>query len=250
MAQRRMFSKKITQTDLFLDLPTSAQCLYFHLNMSADDDGFLGNVKTIRRMVGAGEDDLKLLIAKEFIIPFESGVVVIKDWKIHNYIRKDRYDETIYQTEKQQITESNDGVYVLDDKSGMTFGRPLVDQMDTQVRLGKDRLGKDRDIYSSSEEEQPTPPYKEIVNYLNEKTGKNYKSTTNKTQTLIRARYKEGFSLDDFKTVIDKKTAEWSNDSKMEKYLRPNTLFGTKFEGYLLENTKPTQEYQEVIDWD
>src|SRR5699024_9677123 len=90
MAQRRMFSKKITETDLFLDMPMSAQCLYFHLNMSADDDGFIGNAKTIRRMIGASEDDLKLLFAKEFLIPFESGVVVVKDWKIHNYIRSDR----------------------------------------------------------------------------------------------------------------------------------------------------------------
>jgi hypothetical protein len=134
MAQRRMFSKKITETDGFLDMPMSTQCLYFHLNMSADDDGFIGNAKTIKRMIGAGDDDLKLLLAKEFIIPFESGVVVIKDWKVHNYIRKDRYDETVYKEEKRQLTENENGQYEV--------GRPMVDQMDTQVRLGKVRLGK------------------------------------------------------------------------------------------------------------
>lgn len=152
MATRRMFSKKITDTDQFLDMPMSAQCLYFHLNMSADDDGFIGNAKTIRRMVGASEDDLKILLAKEFIIPFESGVVVIKDWKIHNYIQKDRYNETIYKSEKRLIKDDENGQYQrledMDTKCIQNVSKP-----DTQVRLGKSkvRLGKDRD--SSSEEE-------------------------------------------------------------------------------------------------
>src|SRR5690606_42089045 len=138
MAQRRMFSKKITETDVFLDMPMSSQNLYFHLNMNADDDGFIGNVKTIKRMIGASDDDLKVLMAKEFLIPFESGVVVIKDWKVHNYIRKDRYDGTVYKQEKQQLIENENGQYEL----GMTSGRPLVDQRLPQGRLGKVRLGK------------------------------------------------------------------------------------------------------------
>ena len=135
MAQRRMFSKKITDTDTFLDMPLSSQALYFHLNMHADDDGFLGNAKTIRRMTGASEDDLKLLLAKQFIFSFESGVVVIKDWKIHNYIRKDTYNNTIYSDEKEQLSEDKNGAY--------TFRGRAVDDPSPQVRLGKDRLGKD-----------------------------------------------------------------------------------------------------------
>ena len=91
MAQKRMFSKKITDSDKFLDLPLSAQALYFHLNMHGDDDGFVDNTKTIKRMLGASDGDLRLLMDQNFIIPFESGVVVIKDWRIHNYIPKDRY---------------------------------------------------------------------------------------------------------------------------------------------------------------
>ena len=142
MAQRRMFSKKITETDLFLDMPMSAQCLYFHLNMSADDDGFIGNAKTIRRMIGASEDDLKLLLAKEFLIPFDNGVVVIKDWKIHNYIQKDRYNETIYKDEKASLVENENKQYQR--LSHMdTQCIQNVSNSDTQVRLGKDRLGKD-----------------------------------------------------------------------------------------------------------
>lgn len=154
MANRRMFSKKITDTDIFLDMPMSAQCLYFHINMAADDDGFIGNVKTIRRMIGASEDDLKLLFAKEFLFPFESGVVVIKDWKIHNYIRKDRYSETVYQDEKAQIVELENGKYEI----GMTGGQPDDNQRSPQDRLGKDRLGKDREVTTTDGSSEDSPP--------------------------------------------------------------------------------------------
>ena len=233
MAQRRMFSKKITETDFFLDMPMSAQCLYFHLNMSADDDGFIGNVKTIRRMIGASEDDLKLLMAKEFLIPFDSGVVVIKDWKIHNYIRSDRYNETVYQDEKKQLKQLDNGRYEL----GIPNVIPAVHQMDTQVRLGKDRLGKDNTLSSDS----TVYPYKEIIEYLNDIANKQYKYTTSKTQTMIKARFNEGFNLEDFKSVIDTKSKEWTN-TDMEKYLRPETLFGTKFESYLNQSVEKSQE--------
>lgn len=135
MAQRRMFSKKVTNTDLFLDMPLSAQCLYFHLNMDADDDGFLGNPKTIRRQIGASEDDLKLLLAKHFLIPFENGVVVIKDWRIHNYIQKDRYNETIFSDEKDLLTLDKNNRYQLMDTKCIQG----VSNVDTQVRLGKSK---------------------------------------------------------------------------------------------------------------
>ena len=148
MAQRRMFSKKITETDLFLDMPMSAQCLYFHLNMSADDDGFIGNAKTIRRMIGASEDDLKLLLSKEFLIPFQSGVVVVKDWRIHNYIRSDRYSETVYQDEKKSLQVLDNGRYEFSLENVIPNDIPDDNQtgyqMDTQVRLGKDRVVKDK----------------------------------------------------------------------------------------------------------
>ena len=90
MAEKRMFSTRITGSDAFLDMPLSSRCLYFHLGMEADDDGFLNNAKTIQRMIGASEDDLKLLISKSFVIMFGSGVMVIKHWNINNYIRNDR----------------------------------------------------------------------------------------------------------------------------------------------------------------
>ena len=139
MAQRRMFSRKITESDQFLDMPMSSQVLYFHVNMQADDDGFVGNVKMIKRMIGASDDDLKILIAKEYLIPFESGVVVIKDWKIHNYIRSDRYNETFYKYEKSLLELDSNNSYLV----GIPDVIPEVDQRLPQVRLGKDRLGKD-----------------------------------------------------------------------------------------------------------
>lgn len=135
-----MFAKTIIDSDAFLDMPMSTQALYFHLSMRADDDGFINNPKRIQRMIGASDDDLKLLIAKSFIITFESGVVVIKHWKIHNYIRNDRYKPTTYSDEKALLEEKDNKAYTLK----TTLGIPNGYQMDTQVRLGKDRIGKDR----------------------------------------------------------------------------------------------------------
>ena len=106
MAERRMFSKVVIDSDTFLDMPLSAQALYFHLSMRADDDGFVNNPKRIQAYIGASTDDLKILLAKHFLIPFESGVVVIKHWKVHNYIQKDRYKETYYQAEKALLEEA------------------------------------------------------------------------------------------------------------------------------------------------
>lgn len=139
MAERRMFAKTIIDSDMFLDMPLSTQALYFHLSMRADDDGFINNPRKIQRMVGASDDDLKLLIMKRFILPFDSGVVVIKHWKIHNYIRNDRYKETIYQEEKAQLELKDNGAYTEVTPSGIPDGNHDGYQMETQVRLGKDR---------------------------------------------------------------------------------------------------------------
>lgn len=135
-----MFAKTITESDAFLDMPMSSQCLYFHLGMVADDDGFVNSPKKIQRMIGASEDDLKLLIAKRFLLPFESGVVVIKHWKMNNFIRNDRYKPTVYQEEKALLTTNENGSYSL--------GIPNDNQRYTQVRLGKVSIGKDNDDLS------------------------------------------------------------------------------------------------------
>ena len=142
MAERRMFAKTIIDSDTFLDMPLSTQALYFHLSMRADDDGFINNPRKIQRSIGATDDDMKLLVLKQFILVFESGVIVIRHWRLHNYIRNDRYKETIYTEEKAQISIGKDNLYTV----GIPSDSQTVDSLDTQVRLGKDRLelGEDR----------------------------------------------------------------------------------------------------------
>ncbi len=155
MAERRMFAKTIVDSDAFLDMPLTTQSLYFHLSMRADDDGFINNPKKIQRMIGCSDDDLKLLTAKKFILTFESGVIVIKHWKIHNYIRKDRYNETLYQKEKNQLGEKeNKGYSFLEacHSNVNEVGLPNDDQRLPQVRLGKVRLGKEDKSHKYSDE--------------------------------------------------------------------------------------------------
>ncbi len=111
MAERRMFAKTIIDSDAFLDMPLSTQALYFHLSMRADDEGFINNPKKIMRMIGANQNEMELLLAKRYLLMFDSGVVVIKHWKIHNYIQKDRFKETLYKEEKEQISVKNNNSY-------------------------------------------------------------------------------------------------------------------------------------------
>ena len=108
-----MFAKTIVLSDAFLDLPLSARCLYFTLGMLADDDGFVNAPRSIMRQCGASDDDMKLLIAKKFVLIFDSGVIVIKHWRINNYLRSDRYVGTKYGEEKAQLTYDENGAYRL-----------------------------------------------------------------------------------------------------------------------------------------
>ena len=228
MAERRMFAKTIIDSDSFLDMPLSTQALYFHLSMRADDDGFINNPKKVQRMVGCADDDLKLLIAKNFIIPFESGIVVIKHWKIHNYIRSDRYKETVYKEEKALLEVKENKAY--------TLGIPDGYQMDTQDRLGKDRIGKDRIEYTSDSDEPEPPvyengnevscdespqtpqasnpvtrekvPYQEIVDMFNSlcPSYPSVRTLSDARKRAIRARMKS-YSIEDFKTLFEKAEA-------------------------------------------
>lgn len=133
-----MFAKTIIDSDAFLDMPLSSQALYFHLSMRADDDGFLNNAKKIQRTLGCADDDLKILFAKNFVIPFETGVCVIKHWLIHNMIQKDRYKVTMYSEEKDKLSIKNNKSYTMLTECVQDVNTPLP-----QVRLGKVRLGKD-----------------------------------------------------------------------------------------------------------
>ena len=174
MAERRMFAKTIIDSDAFLDMPLSTQALYFHLSMRADDEGFINNPKKIQRMISASEDDLKLLIAKNFVIPFESGIVVIKHWRIHNYIRADRLMKTVYKEERELLDIKDNGSYTIITKNqvsdrcqssdGQMTDRCQSSDSIGKVRLGKDRLGKD----SRSSKFVP-PTLEEVREYVKEK---------------------------------------------------------------------------------
>ena len=162
MAERRMFAKTIIDSDTFLDMPLSAQALYFHLSMRADDDGFVNNPKKIQRMIGSSDDDCRLLIMKKYVLTFESGVIVIRHWKIHNYIQKDRYKETVYVDEKDRLA--------LDQNNAYTECIQNVSTLDTQYSIGKVSIeskyvSKEKDI--SNQQRAPAhacESYEDIMN--------------------------------------------------------------------------------------
>ena len=168
MAERRMFAKTIIDSDAFLEMPMSARLLYYDLSMRADDDGFVNSPRKIMKFIGASSDDMNILIARKFVIGFDNGVVVIKHWRIHNYIRGDRYKETTYKEQMAQLELDENKAYRLTGNLIATDGLPTVDQVsyqrETQVRLGKDRLGK---VNSSMRFTPPT--LDEVKAYVNER---------------------------------------------------------------------------------
>lgn len=131
MANKRMFTMKIVDSDAFLDMPLSTQALYFHLNMRADDDGFINNPKKIQRLIGASEDDLKLLIVKKFVLHFESGVIVIKHWRMHNTLTKSRYHETSFIDEKSQLFLKKNNAYSFNDGNKIDDSK-IIEMVETK----------------------------------------------------------------------------------------------------------------------
>jgi hypothetical protein len=146
MAERRMFALKIIDSDAFLDMPDSAQNLYFHLSMRADDDGFISNPKKVMRMIGASDDNLKILLSKRFLLSFDTGIVVIKHWRLHNYIAKDRYTETIYKEEKNRLFVKANGAYTDHPELVDNSYTPCIQSSDTgKVSKEKEREGERRE---------------------------------------------------------------------------------------------------------
>ena len=162
MAEKRMFTQKIIDSDAFLDMPLSTQALYFHLNMRADDDGFVNSPKRIQRTIGASEDDLKLLLAKRFVIGFENGVIVIKHWRMHNTLRKDRYSPTVYQEQLALLDVKDNNTYTeklqeLPKESVATTWQPNGNQdgnhSATQYSIDKYSIEEYREVKESIGEE-------------------------------------------------------------------------------------------------
>ena len=148
MANKRMFTMKIVDSDAFLDMPLSTQCLYFHLNMRADDDGFVSNPKRIKNLIGASDDDLKLLRAKRFILSFEDGVIVIKHWRMHNTIQKDRYTTTAFQEELSMLKVKENKAYSLTEGENIVLETKCFQNVSTDIDID---LGLDTDLEEDKE---------------------------------------------------------------------------------------------------
>lgn len=225
-----MVSKTIMQTQKFLRLPLETQALYVHLVINSDDDGIVEAFPVVR-MIGASEDSLGLLVIKQFIKPLNQDMVYfITDFNEQNKIRPDRHKPSIHRNlaiqqlglkvKGSRLVEPGNEVPELPEGSRTIDGQ-VTDKCPHSI--GKDSIGKDS---------IDNIPYKEIIEYLNTKTGKNYRDNVQKNKSLIKARWSEGYRLDDFKQVIDNTVTDWSG-TKYSKYLRPETLFGTKFDSYL-----------------
>ena len=238
MANKRMFKYEIISSDKFVDMPLSAQALYFHLSIRADDDGFIGNPKSVRRSVGASEDDLKLLIVKEFCIPFDSGVIVIKHWRINNNLRKDRYHASIC-PERNMLLVTDSGEYSLvsgtplpqkvalqyglplNEEDQTQYGIPMVDQRYTQISIDKDRVDK----HSIVDDESIII---NIIDLFNSNFGTKYRKT-HKNKDIIRAALSM-YDKEQLNQIIDNEARRYCNGEYPDGF-EPNItwLFGTGF---------------------
>lgn len=255
MANKRMFTMKICDSDAFLDMPLSSQCLYFHLNMRADDDGFVGNPKRIMRIIGASAEDLEVLIENRFILTFEDGVIVIKHWRMHNTLSTNRYHETQYVDEKNMLRVKENGAYsfnagdVIDDsklieKSGRLSKKQMEKRRNFDATLTHPDIDKGLDIDIDKEKESEKAAGKkecqEIADMYNEICVSFPRCTvlSDKRKTLIKSRLKT-YSVDDFRNMFQKAEAseflkgnnqrnwratfDWMlNDSNMAKIIDGN----------------------------
>lgn len=205
MAERRMFTQKIIDSDAFLDMPLSTQSLYFHLNMRADDDGFVNNPKKIQRMIGASEDDLKLLIAKRFILAFDNGVIVIKHWRMHNLLRKDRYNPTQYAEQMNRLEIKDNGAYtekqvIVEIPDMATTWQPDDNQTGNQM-APQDRIGKDSKVKESIDYDGIKDAYNTLCPSL-----PSVKSLSDARKKAIRARLNQ-YSIEDVHEAFRKAEA-------------------------------------------
>ena len=265
MAQRRMFTLAVVDTDRFNDMPMSARLLYYELGMRADDDGFVSSPKKIVKMTGCTEDDLRVLMAKGFVICFDSGVLVITEWKLHNYIPSDRYHKTIYQDEAKQLTIENN-VYMLTavSNSDTTCIQPVY-KMDTEDRLGKDRIGKDRlgkdkDTLSTSVDAPPRFDYQAVVDLFNaacvslprvqKLNDKRRRAIKNASKLLGEISFEELFARVEKSDFLTGRTGKWSGCG-FDWILQPSNLTKILEGNYSNKQTAATitepRNYNEVF---
>ena len=224
MAERRMFAKSIVLSDAFLDMPLSARCLYFTLGMFADDDGFVGSPKGIMRQCGASQDDMKILLEKRFVLAFDSGVVVIKHWRINNYLRNDRYQSTTYLEEKETLTFDEKNAYTEKERE---YGIPSMGI----PSIGKDSIGKDsiNNIHEKSTRFTP-PTVEKVREYCKER------NNTVDPETFVNFYESKGWcvgknKMKDWKACV----RTWERNRKTENKTGYDLYRQTKSAGYDFE---------------
>ena len=246
IAERRMFSKNVIDSDHFLDMPISARLLYYDLGMRADDDGFVNSPKKIMRMVGASEDDFRILEARKFIIPFETGIIVIRHWRINNYLRGDRYKPTIHLPEKEQLLVDGSGQYFLPKESGIPPGIPTV-------YPDKDSIDKNSKEYNNAHKTDQESIQKQISGMF-ERLWKAYPNKKGKAQVSDKKK-RELFSIGEetIRKCLDRYVTE-QNEKKQSGMFCPEWQHGSTFfnsgyvdyldENYFTESEQSTEEIQ------
>lgn len=237
MAERRMFSKKITQSDEFLAMPSSTQNLYWHLNTEGDDEGFVNSPKKVMNMIKSSDDDMKLLIAKKFLLAFESGVIVIKHWKIHNAIRQDRFKPTSYVEERSKLIIREDGAYSENKNGELISDNQVTTNCQPTGCIGEDRIGEER-IGKGSRESFVPPSLDEVIKYSLER---------GKSEQLAK-KFFEFFSVGNWVDSKGNKVKNWKQKFiTWESYNQPN-LKNQRVEAitdYSATNSKPLTEEEE-----
>ena len=237
MAQKRMFTMKIVDSDAFLDMPLSTQALYFHLNMRADDDGFIGNSKRIMRTIGCHDDDLKMLILKRFVLVFEDGVIVIKHWRMHNCISQNRYHETQYTDEKGQLLLKDNKSY------SMTHGEPLndkgiVEAQGTYIPVLADPDDEENGSEAGKRNAYPTEFEAFWAEYPKKvDKGQGYKK--------YQARLKDGYSPEELRIAARNYRMECERERTPSKYIKHAKTFlgdATPFLDYMSKRKEPAAD--------
>ena len=226
-----MFNRKITDSDCFTEMPTSTQNLYFHLNMNADDDGFIGNAKKIMRNIGASEDDLRILLAKKYLISFDNYVFVVKHWWVHNTLMKDRYTETIYIEEKNMLEKEKNGAYV--ERIDSSVNGLLTDC----YRLDNADIDIDIDISNIDNNKYIVDFFDSVWKLYPRKEGKSAIS-----KSKMKELYKVGYER------LSKAVMKYANEvqGRDKQYiLMGSTFFNTRYKDYLEDDT---DDVVDVVD--
>lgn len=257
MAKKRMFNNKVLDSDAFLDMPLSAQALYFHLNLRADDDGFISNPNRVRSYVGASEDDLKILLMKRFVIAFDDGVIVIKHWRMHNTIQKDRYTPTDYQEDLAMLGIKENKAYTLENENGNKMFPKCIQNVSTDIDIDK---GIDIDIDKGidktlSNDNVCRTEVQQVIEKWNELSGFGIQpivkiSDTSNRHKMLKARIREYGLEDVFKAIDNIKTSNFlqGKSSKgwqitFDWFVKPNNF------PKVLEGNYNTKRTTDDMDW-